>query len=131
MDGLQDILPIGSIHQQADDLRVGQERPAVGMIGAHDHSPGIFDQQVPFQPDGPLQSMHQALVAVLDRRDATAGLQFRIDAEPLGAIDIVQIVTQRAVARHAGRLAKHDLSDVDGDVLVLVHILGQWHRLSN
>ena len=76
---------VGAVHQQADDLRIGQERAAVGMVGAHHHAPGVFDQQVPLQPDRPLQRMDERLVPVLDRRDAAAGFHFGVAAEPLAA----------------------------------------------
>ena len=127
---LQNVLPIGAIHQQANDLRIGQERAAVGMVGAHHHSPRIVHQQIPFEPDGPLQRMHQRFVLVLDGRDAAARFHFGIAAEPLAAVDLRQEITQRSVARHAGRFAEQHLADVDRDVGVRVDVVGQRHHFA-
>ena len=38
------ILPEGAIHQQADQLRIGQERAAVGVVGGQHHLPGVPSQ---------------------------------------------------------------------------------------
>ena len=107
---------VGPVHEQPDDLRVGQERAAVGVVGAHHDSPGILDQQVPFQPDRPLPGVDHARVLVFDRHDAAAGLHLGVAAEPLGLVDLAQVVAQRPVAGHARGLAEEHLADVDGEV---------------
>ena len=127
---LEHVPAVRAVHQQANDLRVGQKRAAVRMIGAHHHAPRIVDQQIPFQPDRPLQRVDERLVAVLDRRDAAAGFHFGVAAEPLAFEDVGKVITERAVARHAGRFAEHHLADVDRDVLVRVDVLGQRQRLA-
>jgi len=38
---LQALVAVRSIHQQADQLRIGQERAAVGMVGGEHDAPRI------------------------------------------------------------------------------------------
>ena len=80
---LEHVAAVGAVHQQANDVRVGEERAAVGVVGAHDDAPRIFDQQIPLQADRPLQGVDERFVAVLDRRDAAAGFHFDVVAVPL------------------------------------------------
>ncbi len=69
--------------------------------------------------------MHDALPLVLDWRNAAAGLLFGVGRKPFRAIQVAQVVSHRAVAGHARRLAEHHLADVDRNVLVRVDVFGQ------
>ena len=113
------------VHQQGDDLRVGQERAAVGVVGAQRDPPGVVDAEEPFQADRPLQGVDEVLVAVRDRHDAAAGLHLDVEVDPLPARQPGEEVPDRAVGRHARRLAEEDLADVDRHARVRVHVLGQ------
>jgi hypothetical protein len=85
---LEHISTIGAIHEQPNYLRVGEKRTAVGMIRAHYNAPRIFDQQIPFQADRPLERMDERVVAVLNRRDPAARFHFRVAAEPFSFEDV-------------------------------------------
>ena len=61
MDALQHFLAVGAVHQQLHDLGIGQERAAVGVVGAHGDAPRVLDEQIPLQPDRPLQGVDEAL----------------------------------------------------------------------
>ena len=104
---------VAAVHQQGDDLRVGEERAAVGVVGAQGDLPGVVDAQEPLQADRPLQGVDGVLVLVGDRHDAAAGLQLDVVAEPLPAGDPVEVLADRPVGRHARGLAEDDLADVD------------------
>ena len=45
-----------AIHEQTDDSRIGEEGAAVGMVGGQHDPPGVLDDQVPFEANGPLQA---------------------------------------------------------------------------
>ena len=122
---LQHLAAVVPAHQQGDNLGVGDERSAVGVVGAHRHSPRVAHQQVPFEADGPLQGVDEGLFAVRDRHDAAPALALGLAVEPLAAGHLVQEVPQRAVAGHRSRLAEHHLADIDGQVGVGVDVLGQ------
>src|SRR4051794_40711037 len=51
------VLAEGAVHQQADQLRIGEERAAVWMIGREHQLPRILAEQEQLQPDPPLQSV--------------------------------------------------------------------------
>src|SRR5262245_56793068 len=125
MDFFDNLLAVAAIYEQADDLWISQKRTAVGMISAHHDPPGIAHQEIPLEPNGPLQRMHEALVLVLDGGDAAAGFHLGVGAEPLALIDVGEIVTERAVARHASRFAKEDLANIDGQIWMGVDVVGQ------
>ena len=59
-------------------MGVGEERAAVGVVGAHADPPGVVDAEVPLQADGPLQGMDEVLVIVRDRDHAAAGFELDV-----------------------------------------------------
>src|SRR5260370_6958090 len=114
MNAFQRLLPVGPVHEQLPDFGIGQKGAAVGMVRAHGHAPWVLDEQVPFQANGPLQGVYEALVLVFDWHDAAAGFHFGVDVSPAMASDFVKIVAKRAVAGHRGGFAEKDLADIHG-----------------
>ena len=104
---------------------IGQERAAVGVVGAQRDPPGVVHAQEPLQADRPLQGVDEVFVVVSDRHDAAARLQLDVVADPLPPRDRVEELAHGAVGRHARRLAEEDLADVDGQVRMRVHVIGQ------
>lgn len=125
MNCFQSFFAVGAVHEQPDDLRIGQKGAPIGMVGAHHDPPGILHHEVPFETDGPLQAVNETFVFVFDGSDAATGFHFGVGAEPFALIDVGQIVTEWAVAGHARGFAEEHLADIDGDVFVGVHVLGQ------
>ena len=101
-------------------MRIPVERSAVGMIGGEEDAPGIVDQQEQLQADRPLQRVDEALVAILERNDAAAGIALDVHHDPLLGVGraCVDELAHRVAGRRAG-LAEHHLTDVDRDILVL------------
>ena len=66
--------------------------------------------------------MNQALLLVLDRHNAATRLLLDVGVIPLGAVDFLQQIAQRAIAGHARRRAKQHLTDVDRNIRMLVDI---------
>ena len=124
--GRDDLAAIGAVHQEADDLGVGEERSAVGMVSAHRDPPRIVDAEIPLQPDGPLPGVDQARVLVFDRRDAAAGLLLDVIAVPLRPVQPAQVIADRPVGGHPHRPAEDDLADVHGQVRMRVEVIGEW-----
>jgi hypothetical protein len=63
----QPLAAVSRVHQQADNLWIGEKAGAVGMIGTQGHLPRIFYAEKPFQADGPLHCVDEILFFVFDR----------------------------------------------------------------
>ena len=57
--------------------------PPFGWSVVSDDAPRVVDQQEDLQPDGPLQRVDVALLAIAERHDAAAGVAFDVAADPL------------------------------------------------
>ena len=117
------------VHEQGDDFRIGQKRAAVRMIGAHRDPPRVIDEQIPFEPNGPLQRVDAAFVFVRDWDDAAACFQFCIAREPLASVDFVQKVSQRPVAGHRRRFTEQHLPHVGREIGVGVEVVRESGHL--
>ena len=125
-DTVEHVLPEPAVHQQGDDLRIGEERAAVGMIGAHRHPPGVVAQAGTTPGRSPIAGHGRAICRgyLIGTMPQPASISVS-DAEPLAMKDLMQVVAERAVAGHGGRFAEHHLADVDREVRVPVDIVGQ------
>ena len=89
---------------------------------------GIVDQQKQFEPGRPLHRIVKVGRAIIVGHDSAA-VGIAVDDRPFlraGPADRAELA--RHVARNRHRLAKHDLADVDSDVLVSIDAFGQARR---
>ena len=129
IDGPQHVVAVAAVHQQADQLRIHREGRAIRMVGGEEDAPGILDQQEQLQPDRPLQRVDEIAVAVAERHQAAAALALDVHAEPLARLGEAAVaVLHHGVAGGGDGLAEHDLADIDADMLVAVHGLGDLGR---
>ena len=84
------VLAEGTVHQQADQLRVGQERAAVGVVGGQHHLPGIAAQQEQLEPDSPLQGVDVVAGPVGVGHDPAPGLDLGVVVDPLAAVEVAE-----------------------------------------
>ncbi len=89
---LQNFLAVGVVHEQLDNLRVGEEGAAVRVVGTQRDAPRILHQQIPFQTDGPLQCVDKALLFIGNGHDTAAGFHFRVGIGPFMAGDFMEVV---------------------------------------
>src|SRR5262245_56462085 len=61
-----------AIHEQMDDLRVANEKCAIGMVGREQHAQEIIGKQHDLESDCTLHSMHDVMCAVYEGHDAGA-----------------------------------------------------------
>ena len=118
-----------AVHEEADELGIAHERPAVGMVGREHHAPGVLRPQEQLEPDRPLQGIGVDLVLVGERQDPAAALVLDVGVGPLGAAEAPQHVSQRGVRGHAGGAAEHHGADVRADVGVRVDELRDFRGL--
>ncbi len=113
-----------AVHQQGEQIRIGRERRAVGMVRREEHARRIADQQEQLEADRPLDRVVEIAGPVVVRHDPAA-VRVAVDDHPLARTRLaarVELTQQVRGDRH--RLPKHDLADVDGQLLGAVHRLG-------
>ncbi|OIQ69761.1 hypothetical protein GALL_486360 [mine drainage metagenome] len=114
-----------AIHQQPDQVGIAGEGCAVGMVGGEEDAPRIAHPQEQLKADGPLQCVDEVPVAVAERHHTAAGVTFDVHAHPAFRVGMAMVaVLRHGVARCGDRLAEHDLADIDGDVGVGIHRVG-------
>ena len=110
-------------------MRVKGKRRAVGMVGGHEHAPGIIHEQEYFQADAPLQGVDKIFVPVTERHHAAAGIAFDIHADPFIRMGMnMSPVLHHGICGGGDRLAEHDLTYVNGQVRVQVYRLCYLRR---
>src|SRR5277367_4441524 len=98
------------------------------MIRGEEDARGIVDQQEQLQPRRPLHGVVKVGRAIIIRHDSAA-VRIAVDDRPFlwaGPADRAELT--RHVARNRHRLAKHDLTHVDGNVLMSIDAFGQARR---
>src|SRR4030095_10642812 len=113
-------LPELLVHQQADDLWIPPEAPAVRVIGRQIYPPRILDEQQKLEPDGPLNGVDCMAIAVDVRNDPTARFVLDVEIAPLATRELVQHVLPGAVGGDRHRVAKQYSAGVGRQVRVLL-----------
>src|SRR6185436_18726765 len=125
---LELLVPIGPIHQQADQLGVGEEGSSIGMIGGEHHAPWVGGKQKELETYPPLECRDGRLLPVRIRNDAAAAFQLYVYVHPFAPAARVQEVLHRAVRRNGGGGAEHHLPHVHADFGVLIDVLDEFWR---
>ncbi len=105
-------LPCHLTHKPCDNIRVGCEGSAVGMIGCHVDFPRILDQKGEFKSNRPLSCMNSAFASISEGDNSGARLGFYVMVNPLVSGQIVETILKRAVSRHGGCVGEDYLSHV-------------------
>jgi len=119
----------GTVAEQADQVRIGGERAAVGMIGRQEDSRRVVDHQEQLQADRPLQRVDELPIAIAERDRPAPRFAFDIDQGRLpwpGEAEVGVLVHR--IAADGDRLTEHHLADIDRDVGMLTQRGDQFGR---
>ncbi|GBD36199.1 hypothetical protein HRbin36_01320 [bacterium HR36] len=95
------------------------------MIRAQADTPGVFDEQEPFQSDDPLPSVDNAFFAVSNRHNAATSFHFGVGVKPFAPRNAVEVITQRPIACHGSGFAKQHLADINREIRMGIDVFGQ------
>ena len=80
VDAGQLLVAEAAVHQQPDQVRVGGERAAVGVVGGQEHAPRVPISRNSSRPIAHCSALTKFAVAVAERHDAAAGVALDVHA---------------------------------------------------